>query len=177
MQYILKNGKTVTLRPPVPDDAAAMVHIMKTADTESPFLAREPGEFSFTEESERVFIERQVADDGHAMFVAEYEGSLVGLCSVGLVRRNLRYLHRAETSFVLLKDWWGLGIGGKMMEEVLRWCKEHGCTQLELEVVTGNRRALGMYLGFGFEVVGRAPRALKYADGTYADEYRMVKYL
>lgn len=177
MEYTLKNGKSLTLRAPVPDDAAAMVHIMKTADGESRFLAREPGEFSFTEESERGFIERQAADDGHAMFVAQYEGQLIGLCSVGLVRRNLRYLHRAETSFVVLKDWWGLGVGGKMMEEVLRWCKEHGCTQLELEVVTGNRRALSMYLGFGFEVVGRAPRALKYADGTYADEYRMVKFL
>lgn len=177
MEYTLKNGKTVMLHPAMPDDAAALIHIMKTADSETRFLAREPGEFSFTEESEREFIARQAADEGHAMFVAEYDGQPVGLCSVGLVRRNLRYLHRAETSFVLLKGWWGLGIGGRMMEEVLRWCKDHGCTQLELEAVTENRRALGMYLGFGFEIVGRVPRALKYADGTYADEYRMVKYL
>ena len=61
------------------------------------------------------------------------------------------------------------------MQECLKWCKAHQIEQLELDVLTDNQRAIKMYQGFGFEIVGRIPHALKYADGTYGDEYLMVK--
>ena len=32
-----------------------------------------------------------------------------------------------------------------------------------------------MYESFGFRKTGLIPHALKYADGTYADEFRMIK--
>ena len=70
-----------------------------------------------------------------------------------------------------------MGIGGKLMLECLNWCKEHHILQVELDVVTTNERAISMYRGFGFEVVGTLPRALRYLDGSFADEYFMVKML
>jgi len=33
------------------------------------------------------------------------------------------------------------------------------------------------YQGFGFKVIGTREKALRYPDGTYADEYLMVKRL
>ena len=63
------------------------------------------------------------------------------------------------------------------MEECIKWCKEHDIEQVELDVVKDNERALQMYQGFGFEIVGILPNALRYLDGTYADEYMMVKKL
>ena len=63
------------------------------------------------------------------------------------------------------------------MEECLKWCVENNVTQVELDVVATNQRALTMYKNFGFEVVGTMPKALKYLDGTFADEYKMVKFL
>lgn len=109
------------------------------------------------------------------MVHTEYEGKIVGQCSVGLVRNNERYLHRANIAFVLLKEFWGLGIGGKMMQECVKWCEEHNIEQIELDVLKENKRAITMYQGFGFEIVGTIPNALKYADGTYGDEYIMIK--
>lgn len=38
-------------------------------------------------------------------------------------------------------------------------------------------RALHLYESFGFEISGIFPRAMRYPDGSYADEYRMVKFL
>jgi ribosomal protein S18 acetylase RimI-like enzyme len=70
-----------------------------------------------------------------------------------------------------------MGIGGKMMEECLKWCKDNNVTQVELDVVKNNERALKMYQNFGFEIVGTVPNALRYNDGTYVDEYIMVKFL
>jgi len=107
----------------------------------------------------------------------EYNGKIVGQCSVGIVRNNDRYRHRAAVAFILLQEYWGLGIGGKMMEECIKWCTAHGITQIELDVVKDNERALKMYQSFGFEIVGTQPKALRYPDGTYADEYLMVKML
>lgn len=63
------------------------------------------------------------------------------------------------------------------MWDIALRCKEHGVTQIELDVVKNNERALKMYQGFGFKIVGTKENALRYQDGTYADEYLMIKRL
>ena len=78
---------------------------------------------------------------------------------------------------MLLKDFCNLGIGGRMMQECIKWCEEHGVSQIELDVVKSNDIAIKMYQSFGFEIIGTIENALKYQDNTYADEYLMVKKL
>lgn len=177
MDYTLKNGKTVTIRKPRMEDAEQIISVIATADTETLFLARNPGEFCCTVEKEREIIEETLQSQTRTWFVAEYDGEIVGQCSVGLIGRLQRFRHRAEVAFVLLDKCCNMGIGGKMMTECLQWCREHNVLQVELDVVTGNDRAFAMYRGFGFEVAGKVPNALRYPDGTFADEYRMVKVL
>lgn len=82
-------------------------------------MARNPGEFCTTVEREEAVIEGVLVDEDSTWFVAEYEGRLVGQCSVGLVRGYQRYRYRAEVAFVVLKEYQGLGIGGKMMKECI----------------------------------------------------------
>jgi len=177
MEYLLQNGKKVLIRKPTVEDAEAIINVMTIDDTETLFLARNPGEFCTPVERERQIIENVLADNDSEWFVAEYDNKVIGQCSVGLVRRNARYRHRAGCAFVILKDYCNLGIGGRMMEECIKWCQEHDVTQLELDVVKNNERALKMYQNFGFEIIGTKEKALKYQDGTYADEYLMVKKL
>ena len=177
MEYILRNGKKVIIREPNVDDAKAIINVMTIADTETLFLARNPGEFCTPVEREKQIIENVLTDNDVEWFVAEYENKVIGQCSVGLVRRTARYRHRAEVAFVILQDYCNLGIGGKMMEECIKWCKEHDVTQIELDVVKNNVKALKMYQSFGFEIIGTKENALRYQDGTYADEYLMVKKL
>ena len=175
MEYLLKNGKKVIIRRPKVEDAEAIINVITIADTETLFLARNPGEFCTPVEREKQIIENVLADNDVEWFVAEYDNKVVGQCSVGLVRRNARYQHRAEVAFVILKDYCNLGIGSRMMEECIKWCKEHNVTQIELDVVKNNDRALKMYHNFGFKIIGTKENALRYQDGTYADEYLMVK--
>jgi RimJ/RimL family protein N-acetyltransferase len=75
------------------------------------------------------------------------------------------------------KDYWNKGIGKNLMQECIKWCKEKGVEQLELEVVTQNNRAISMYQYLGFDIYGTKKHALKYADGSYADEYFMCLFL
>lgn len=63
------------------------------------------------------------------------------------------------------------------MQECIKWCKEKDVEQLELGVVTQNNRAISMYENLGFEIYGTKKHALKYGDGTYADEYFMCLFL
>jgi len=177
MKYLLRNGENVIIRKPSVEDAEAIINIITIADTETLFLARNPGEFCTSVEREKQIIENVLADNDVEWFVAEYENKVIGQCSVGLVRKNARYRHRAEVAFVILQDYCNLGIGGKMMEECIKWCKKKGITQMELDVVKNNEKALKMYQGFGFEIIGIRENALRYQDDTYADEYLMVKKL
>ena len=177
MEYILKDGKSVIIRRPVVEDAKELISVISTADKETMFLARNPGEFQPTLEEEQNIITGLLSSTDSTWFVAEFAGKVVGQCSVGLVNVYQRYRHRAGVAFVLLEGYCNIGIGGKMMEECLKWCVDNNVTQVELDVVKNNVRALKMYQNFGFEIVGTIPNALRYSDGTCVDEYTMVKFL
>lgn len=172
-KYFLRNGKSVIIREPVIEDAEAMINLMKKVDTESRFLAREPGEFQTSIEREREIIQGAVADSNSTWFIAEVNGQVVGQCYIGLLRRYQRYRHRAEVAFVLLKNYWNQGIGGKMMQECIKWAHKMNVEKIELDVVCDNSNALKMYESFGFKISGNIHNALKYTDGTYANEYFM----
>ena len=176
VEYYLRNGKAVVIRKPVVEDAEEIISVISTADKETLFLARNPGEFSPTVEEEKNLI-AGLKNSNRTWFIAEYDKKIVGQCSIGFVNGYQRYRHRASVAFVILAEYCNIGIGGKMMEECLKWCEDNKITQIELDVVATNKRALKMYQSFGFEIVGTIPNALRYSDGKCTDEYNMVKFL
>lgn len=176
-EYLLKDGQKLIIRIPELGDAQSLIDQMKTVDCETKFLARESDEFNFTVEQEREFIENCITDENSCFLIGELDGKIIANCSVGLVQNKKRYLHRAAMGIAILKDYWSKGIGRIMMQECINWCKENGVEQLELEVVAENNRAVSMYQNLGFEICGTIKHALKYSDGTYADEYFMILFL
>ncbi len=175
--YQLKDKMQVTVREPKVSDAKGLLDYMKDVDCETKFLAREPGELSFTVEQEEAFIKNIIDDSTQQMLVALIDGQIVGNCSVGRVMNKRRYLHRAALGICVRQAFWGMGIGNILMQESIKWCENSGIEQLELEVVTHNERALKMYQSLGFEIQGTKRHALKYSDGSYADEYFMILFM
>lgn len=176
-EYLLKDGQQLIVRIPELSDAEGLINQMQTVDKETKFLARESDEFNFTVEQEREFIKNCTNDENVRFLIGELDGRILANCSVGLIQNKKRYLHRAGMGIAVLKDYWNKGIGKIMMQECVNWCKEKCVEQLELEVVTENNRAISMYKSFGFEIYGTKKHALKYGDGTYADEYIMILFL
>ena len=79
-------------------------------------------------------------------------------------------------SIALYQEYWGCGIGGIMLETALRYAKEVGYEQVELEVVSSNTKAIKLYEKYGFKKYGTKPDNMKYSDGSYASmDWMMVK--
>ena len=173
-QRVLKGGGPLRVRPAETSDAEQLVELLHRADEESPFLGREPGESRLTAEMERGMIEDLDGSDSQVWLVAETEGRIIGLCSVGRVRHTRRFRHRGEVMLVVARDSWGQGAGSALLEDGIAWARRQGLLQLELEVVRENERAVRLYTRAGFQITGTRPRALRYADGAFADEYLMV---
>lgn len=172
----LKDGREAIFRSPKREDAAEMLEYLKTTSAQPHFLLRSPEECTETLEQETAFLERIINSGDTMMIVCEVDGKVTGNCQIRLNTR-LKTRHRANIGIGLLQDYWGLGIGTAMFEELIRFAKDRGLYQLELEVIEGNERAMGLYRKMGFKVVAAKPDAIRLKDGTMLKEYIMVRKL
>ena len=173
----LKDGRTCVLRPVEAEDSKAMIECLRIVSSETPFLLRNEDEVTMTIEAEEQFLKAKSEDPHEIMMAAEVDGELSGNCAIMSVGSLRRISHRCGFAISLKKAYWGLGIASALMEYAFILAKEMGYEQVELEVVDGNERAKSLYERFGFQETGKNCRALKYDDGSYRDEYRMVKIL
>lgn len=173
----LKDGRTAVLRPPTKEDAAPMLDVMRQMSGETDFILSGPEEWDdATMEGEEAFLESRRADTSQCFIVAEVDGKLAGNCCVAYhLRKKVR--HRASVAIGLLKEYWNLGLGTALFEQMIETAKNWGCTQLELEFVEGNTRARALYEKMGFAIVGVKPDAFRLKDGMMLREYSMVKKL
>lgn len=172
----LKEGRTVLFRSPVAQDAEEMLRYLKTTAGETPYLLRTPEECTMTLQEEQDFLESAVRAEYDVMIICTVDGKLAGNCRI--IRKNkTKNRHRGTVMIALLKDFWNLGIGTAMFEEMITLAKQWGLMQLELEVIEGNTRAMALYHKMGFEITGATPDAIRLADGTMLKEFVMVKKL
>ena len=110
------------------------------------------------------------------MLVAYVNGKHVGNCSFSPVGPFKRLAHRCDMAIALYQEYWGSGIGSIMLETALRYAKEAGFEQAELEVVSSNTKAIKLYEKYGFKKYGVKPDNMKYSNGEYASvDWMMVK--
>lgn len=173
----LKDGRSAILRPTHPDDAAEMIQYMKQISEETRFVLRTPEEVTFTLEQEQEILGHLLEDQGSVMMLAEVDGQVAGNCSINGMGFKSRIRHRCSMAIALKKDYWNLGIGTAMIHYLTDLAKEIGFEQIELDVVADNERGRMLYEKCGFVETGKHLRAMKYEDGTYADEVIMIKLL
>ena len=173
-EICLKDGRTALLRMPLSSDAAAALEYMKITAGETPYLLRTPEECTMTVAEEEKYLARYHTDPNSAMILCIVDGRLVGNCQI--VRKNkLKNQHRASVAIALLKEFWNLGIGTALFQEMIAIAESWGVMQLELEVIEGNERAMALYRKMGFEIVSHVPNAIRQSDGTFVKELLMVR--
>lgn len=169
------NGHKLLLRNPERSDAEQLLEYLRITFEETRFLLREPDEIPSLDK-ELEFIDSQNSSENNLFLLAFLDGEFTGCCSFHRNARK-RTRHRATVAIALYEKFTHMGIGGRMFEKLFVEAKKLGIEQLELTVISGNLPALNMYLKHGFEITGKQPNDAKYADGTYADAYFMVKKL
>jgi len=170
----LKNGAEAVFRSPRKEDAAAMIEQLRQMTGETPFLLRTPEEVTMTLEQEERFIESINQSDNNWMILCEVDGRYAGNCHLQLFTGRVKMRHRGSVAIGLSRDFWGMGIGSAMFDEMIRIAREQGAKQLELAVVEGNERGLALYRKMGFCEYGRLPNALIQPDGSLSAEILMV---
>ncbi len=160
-----------------PEDAAEMLDYLKKTAEETVFLARYPEEWNgMTVEKEATLLEGINVSPLSLMIVCEIDGRIAGNCSI-VFSGKVKMKHRATVMIALLEEFWGSGIGTLMFDEMIQVAKERDIMQLELEVVEGNERAIGLYEKMGFHTVAEKPNVIRLKDGTLLSEFFMVKCL
>lgn len=176
-EFQLKDGRTALLRSPCEKDAAEMLQFIITASGETDYLMRYPEEWAQTSlEQEIAFINADYYNPNGMMISCIVDGNIAGNCQISF-HTGLKDRHRASVAIAILQEYWNLGIGTKMFEEMFRIASERGVRQIELGFIEGNSRARALYEKMGFRITGVKPDAIQWKDGTFANEYMMLKRL
>lgn len=177
-KFKLKDGREALFRSPCEDDAEKMLQFIIKASGETDFLMKFPEEFAeFTLEQEKDFIREGYSNQNGMMISCLVNGKIAGNCQISF-RTGLKDRHRASVAIALLQEFWNLGIGTRMFEELFRVANERGgVRQIELDFIEGNSRARGLYEKMGFRITGVKPDAIRMKDGTFVSEYMMIKRL
>lgn len=171
--FTLKNGKQAILKNPSVDDAAEVLDCIKKACAETDNLMKYPEEWdAFTVEGEANFIRTNQKSESNLFICCYVDGKIAGNCNIDF-HKGLKVAHRAVIGIALLKEYWGLGIGTAMIEELIKVARKNGTEILELEYKEGNEQGRRLYDKLGFKVVCEKPNAFKLKDGTYLSEIHM----
>lgn len=173
---LLKDGRSALLKSPCVTDAAQLLNCVKQACSETAFLARYPEEWNTTTEQEAAWINNQRCSPDSMGIACYIDNKIVGNCDITF-NSNIKTKHRASVSVAILKDYWNLGIGSAMFDELIGVARTRGILVLELDLVEGNDRAQHLYEKFGFRIVSQKPYAFRLKDGTFLGEIHMQKHL
>ena len=172
--YTLKDGSILLVREARLEDAERLHEFYKKVTSETHYLITLPDEIRDVP-SERYLIRIYSSQKNRLYLVGLVRSEIVAILKFAGMRRKLLE-HSGEMSIAVLRDFWGLGIGSILMEELIKWSEDVGIERIELNVLEDNTRAIRLYEKFGFEVEGIKRKAVK-INGDYMNLVMMAKLL
>lgn len=155
----------IIIRPFDPTDVSAM-HTMMI----HPGVSRTTLQLPAYERSQ--YENRMMYRKNVHRFVAEANGHLIGSISIH-TSENPRMAHSGGLGMGVHPDYWGMGVGSKLMAAIIdladNWLN---LKRVDLDVNTDNPAGIRLYEKFGFEIEGTR-RFHAFGDGRWADSYFM----
>ena len=130
--------------------------------------------YEISAEEEEKIIKGFNESDNTLMLVVEMDGRLIANGTITRLNKK-KMCHRGNVAVSVLKEFWNLGIGKKLLICLEDYAKEWGLSQLELDYFSGNERGKILYEKIGFIKVGETPNAFILEDGTRYNNIKMVK--
>ena len=119
MKYIpvsfeMNDGRICEIREIQVKDAAETVEYLKIVMGESDFLYSYPEEITLTVEQEEKMIKGFNESENILMLVAEMDGRLIANAQISRSKKS-KMRHRGNVAVTVLKEFWNLGLGKKML--------------------------------------------------------------
>lgn len=168
-EIFLKDGRACVLRNGTGSDAAEIYRAFNLAHGETEFLLSYPDENSFDIPQEEQFLSEKERGEREIELCAVLEGRIVGTAGIEAVGTKDKVKHRAGFGISIEKAFWGLGIGRALTQACIECAGAAGYSQLELDVVGTNERAVSLYKSMGFVEYGRNPRGFRTRDGQWQE--------
>lgn len=164
------------IREAIPSDAEAVVNLLNETATQTGFMTQGEEGLGISVEEEAEELDKLYASDNNCVLVAVVDEEIIGIASIhGSSKPKIR--HIGEIGIVIHKNYWGMGLGRLMMEELLDWVSEAKVLKrLQLQVQFRNKRARSLYESLGFEL----ETVIKYGvkdNGEYLDVCQMSKLI
>jgi L-amino acid N-acyltransferase len=113
---------------------------------------------------------------GHPAVVAEVDGEIVGFGSLSVFRSRPAYATTVEDSVYLLDGHQGVGIGTRLLAELLRLAAAHGFHAVIARITGENEASIRLHAACGFELVG-TEREVGRKFGRWLDVVEMQRML
>jgi L-amino acid N-acyltransferase YncA len=114
---------------------------------------------------------------GHSVFVADDAGTIVGTYYLRVNNRG-GGAHVANCGYVVAPGAYGRGVARTMCAHSLDEARRRKFKAMQFNfVVSSNKRAVQLWQGMGFAIVGRLPRAFEHPRSGFVDAYVMSRTL
>lgn len=137
-------------------------------------VSRERMWLAFTEapsyEHMRKFVSGLIMDNDIQIY-AMHDNTVIGWCDITRKKRDV-FSHTGSLGMGIIKQYRGMGLGSRMMEEVIGQAKENGLEKICLEVYSHNTAGIALYKKYGFVHEGVKLKEVK-MDGKYFDNVVM----
>lgn len=153
-EFHLRTGEKLTIRTAEKEDALRLINYVSKVGGESDFLTFGENEFDMTIEKEEEIIESHISEENKLFLIAEIEDKIVASLNFsGGVRKRTR--HTGEFGITVSKEYWGFGIGKKLITYMIDWAKNGNIVKkINLRAREDNESAIGLYSGLGFKKEG-----------------------
>jgi len=161
----------VTLRPAVPEDAAAICLIYNQGIEDR--LATLETELRTPAERLEWLTAR---GPRHPVLVAVADGAVVGWASLNRFNPRPAYDHVADLSVYIERGWRGRGVGRRLLDGLVAAARGIGYHKLVLAAFPYNAAGMALYERMGFSTVG-IYREQGLLDGKWVDVIVMERLL
>ena len=170
--FSLTDGSKLLIRPAIPNDAKDIIKFVNLVSTESDNLSMGEGDFDYTEDKERQYLNDLRKSPNSIMIIGIIGDEIVSVSDLHGGGRP-RIQHYVELGVSVKKSSWNIGVGRSMMEFLIKWAKNTQIIRkINLQVRISNKWAIHLYEDLGFKIEGIITRGF-YINNEFFDLYMM----
>ncbi len=173
INYTTKSGKKIIIRSPEKTDFESFKFFIRGISTQSTFISQYPGQPDKDEKQTLRQWKTANTTKENCVLLAFQNEKVIGSCGMFAPHNHPWFKKSASFGMSVDKAFWGQGIGGKLLELLIKQWEKAEMNRLEGEIDTKNFRGLNLYLKHGFKIEG-LHRRVAVIDKKYRDHYTIA---